>query len=201
MIDGDVLAAEHRVGEGVALANGDRRQIDAIRHIADGVDGRNICARILIDDDRAALLHRDARRLEAEPLRQRRAAGRQQCGVYVETRAILQRRDESARGLLELGRQSAAVNLYARIDEALVEQAAQIFVEAAQGQIGAQRQMHLGAEPREDAGEFDGDIAAADDQQALRQFRQVENLVGGDGDARGPESVAAAPARRPWRRE
>ena len=38
MIGRPRLAAEHAVGEGVALADRDRRQVDAVGHVADGPD-------------------------------------------------------------------------------------------------------------------------------------------------------------------
>ena len=41
-------------------------------------------------------------------------------------------------------------------------------------------QGHLAPEFEEDAGEFIGDIAAADDDDALRQLVEQEHLVGGD---------------------
>ena len=54
------------------------------------------------------------------------------------------------------------------------------FVEAAQKQIASVDQGRLGAEPGEDAGELDRDVATADDQRPLREARQVERFVGGD---------------------
>ena len=57
---------------------------------------------------------------------------------------------------------------------------AQILVEAAQNFIAAIDQRHVGAEAVEDRGELDGDIAAARDDDAARQFLQMECLVRGD---------------------
>ena len=42
MVDGDRFAAEHRVGEGMALAYGHRRQSGPVGDIADGVDAVDI---------------------------------------------------------------------------------------------------------------------------------------------------------------
>ena len=47
---------------------------------------------------------------------------------------------------------------------------AAFLVEAAQDAVAAQHQVDVGAEAVEDAGEFDGDVAAADDDDALGQF-------------------------------
>ena len=53
---------------------------------------------------------------------------------------------------------------------------AHVVVEAAQDVVAAIDQRHLGAEAVEDAGELDRDIAAALDQDALRQFLADETL-------------------------
>ncbi len=45
VVDGDQLAAEHGIGEGVALADGDGREVDAVGHVADGVDVRRASMR------------------------------------------------------------------------------------------------------------------------------------------------------------
>ena len=42
MVDGDRLAAEHVIGEGMALADRHRRQIDAVGDVADRVNRRDI---------------------------------------------------------------------------------------------------------------------------------------------------------------
>ena len=54
---------------------------------------------------------------------------------------------------------------------------AHVVVEAAQDVFAAIDQRHLGAEPVEDAGELDRDVAAALDQDALRQLLEMERLV------------------------
>lgn len=53
-------------------------------------------------------------------------------------------------------------------------------VEAAQEQVATVEQGGLGAEPVEDRGELDGDVAAADHQHAARQALEEERFVGGD---------------------
>ena len=55
--------------------------------------------------------------------------------------------------------------------------AAHVVVEAAQDVLAAIDHGHLGAEPVEDGGELDRDVAAALDQDALRQFLEVKRLV------------------------
>ena len=57
---------------------------------------------------------------------------------------------------------------------------ADVLVEAAQDVVAAIDHGDVGAEAREDAGEFQRDIAAALDHDALRQFGEVKRLVRGD---------------------
>ncbi|MNX61455.1 hypothetical protein D3C86_923890 [compost metagenome] len=76
------------------------------------------------------------------------------------------------------------------LDAALLDLAGQmgahVVVKAAQDVRAAIDQGRLDAEPGENARELDRDIAAARDQDALGQFRQVEGFFGRDGvfDAR-----------------
>ena len=57
---------------------------------------------------------------------------------------------------------------------------ADVLVETAQDVVAAIDHRHVGAEAGEDAGEFQRDIAAALDHDALRQFGQMKRLVRGD---------------------
>jgi hypothetical protein len=60
VIDRRRLAAEYGIGEGMALTNGNWRQINPVRHIADGVDVLRACARIFIDRDATVFCDFDA---------------------------------------------------------------------------------------------------------------------------------------------
>ena len=55
-----------------------------------------------------------------------------------------------------------------------------VVIEAAQDVVAAIDHRHVRAVAGEDAGEFERDVAAALDQDALRQFRQMKRLVRGD---------------------
>ena len=80
----------------------------------------------------------------------------------------------------------------------LAERVAHILVEAAQELVAAVQKRDLAAEPGEDAGELDGDIAAADDQDALRQAFEMEDLVRGDAElAAGNRPAPGSDGRRP----
>ena len=54
---------------------------------------------------------------------------------------------------------------------------AQLVVEAAQNIFAAIDEAHFGAEAGKDAGELDGDVTAALNQNAFGEFRKVEHLV------------------------
>ena len=56
---------------------------------------------------------------------------------------------------------------------------ADVLVEAAQDVLAAIDQNGLDAEALEDAGEFDGDVTAAGDDDAGGKFLEMEGFVGG----------------------
>ena len=88
VIHGDILAAEHMVGEEMPLADRDRREIQPVRDVADGIDRRRAGLRMRIDENRALVVDLHARRFKTEMFRQRRAAGRQQHDIGLDRRAI-----------------------------------------------------------------------------------------------------------------
>jgi hypothetical protein len=59
------------VGEGMTVANRHRREIHAIGHVADGVDGFHAALRERIDDHRAGVVQLHAGAIEPETLRVR----------------------------------------------------------------------------------------------------------------------------------
>jgi hypothetical protein len=63
-----------------------------------------------------------------------------------------------------------------------VEQAAHVHVEARQDLAAAIENRRLHAEIVEDPGEFDCDVAAARNDNALGQPLQMEGVVGGDAE-------------------
>ena len=73
---------------------------------------------------------------------------------------------------------------------------AHVVVEAAQDILAAIDQRHMRAQPGEDAGELDGDVAAALDHDAARQLRQMKRLVRGDGVLDAGNGVAVTRRRR-----
>src|SRR5690606_24009735 len=89
--------------------------------------------------------------------------------------------DDARLRLLQRGVLAAEDDLDAALLELAGEVGADVVVEAAQDVGAAVDQGGLDPEAGEDAGELDRDVAAAGDEDALRQFRQVEGLFGGDG--------------------
>ena len=70
---------------------------------------------------------------------------------------------------------------HAGASELVAQALAHVLVEAPEHVVGAHDFDHLGAEPGEQRGELDRDIAAADDQQPAGKGLEVEDLVGGNG--------------------
>ena len=90
VVDVPLGAAEQVVDQRHRLGERDRRQLDAIDHVADRVDARHVGAVALVDDDRAVDIQRDAHRLEAEPGDIGSAAGGVENRVGVEDAAVVE---------------------------------------------------------------------------------------------------------------
>ena len=200
VLDHARLAAELGVGEGVPLANGDRRQRRAVRYVADGEDAVDRRLRVLVDDDVAVPAELDTDFVEAEAERVRRAADSEHDLLGGQRRAVRQMPDEPGAGLLEVREDVPGDDADALLDVGLGETVAQILVEAAQDLVAAIDDRRLDAEVRENAGELHGDVAATGDDDPLRQARQIERLVGGD-DVLEPGSGLGEPRRAACRDE
>ncbi len=96
--------------------------------------------------------------------------------------AVRQGDAERRAGAIDARRQNARLERHAGMRHRRRQRVADVAVEPAQHIVGAEDLRHLRSQPREDAGEFDGDIAAAHHQQALRELRQVEDFVRRDGE-------------------
>jgi len=157
------------------------RQGDAIGAVADRVDVVHRGLGMAIDPDHAALVEIDPGRLQAHVMRVGPAAGGIEDLIDIQNLAAGQLKPEMR--AMRLDRRD--LGLQAEIDALLLEllghETADIVIEAAQQRRAAIEEMSLGAETVEDAGELQRDIAAAHHRDALRQMRQVERLVGGDG--------------------
>ena len=146
---------------------------------------------------RALLVELDAGLLEPEPIDIRPAAGGEHHLVDHDLLMIGQR---NVRGRDRPSRPPSTICLGDDLDAALFHLGAQmlahVVVEAAQDVVAAIDQRHLGAEPVEDAGELDRDIAAALDQDALGQFLEMERLVRRDDVLEARDLLAERRASR-----
>src|SRR5690606_28934743 len=153
----------HRLGEGLPLANGNRSKLETVGDVAYGVYVRHARPRIFIDDHMAVPAQLDAGRLQAET----GDIGPPPGGVHDEagrhTLTVPERQIEAARRLVD----PRDVGHHAHVDTLahhfLVQQVAQVVVEAAQNLLAAIKQFGAHAEPIEDAGELDCNVATAHD--------------------------------------
>ena len=117
------------------------------------------------------------------------AADGEQHLVGVDVFAGGQRHAQRAAGLLDLRQRGLHGELDAGALGLDVQVRAQVVVEAAQHAIAAMHDARLGAEPVEDVGEFQRHVAAADDENAPREFLQQEGLVRGDAELEAGQAV------------
>ncbi len=188
--DGDVgvvdlrrVAVEEGLGERPALGDRDRRQVDAVGAVADRVDA--------VDRRCGSSRRRSPRR--SRSARRRPPPGR---GRACSARGRWRRAPESASSAgAVVAASPARPSAFAgdrrhpgsrpQVDAAPGHLARPGWRarrrRSRAGSLAADELRDLGAQRREDAGELDRDVAAADDDDAPRQRRQVERFVGGDG--------------------
>ena len=119
----------------------------------------------------------DAGRFEPEARDIRPAAGREHHLVDHDALVVGQFDAQAVIDLFDALDDCLGDDLDAALFHLGAQMLAHVVVEAAQDVVAAIDQRHLGAEPVEDAGELDRDIAAALDQDALGQFVEMERLV------------------------
>ena len=181
MIDLHGALAEHGVGKGVALADRDGGQVDAVGDVADGVDVRHACLGPIVDRDAAVLrIDGDARVLQAEIGNVGVAADREHHEFGGDAGAVGQMGGKFLAVFVDLGDGAAGEDGDAALLHFGPYVLADVLVETAQDVVAAVDHGDVGAEAGENAGEFQRDVAAALDHDALRQFGQMKRLVGGD---------------------
>ena len=181
VIDLHGALAEHGVGKGVALADRDRRQVDAVGDVADGVDVRHdvfdqsstamppffgLMATPAFSSPRLATFGMPADREHHE--------------FGGDAGAVGQMRGKFLAVLVDLVDGAAGEDGDAALLHLRAHMLAHVLVKTAQDVVAAIDHRHVGAEAGKDAGEFERDVAAALDHDALRQFGQMKRLVGGD---------------------
>ena len=196
MIDRRRLVLERRAHKGHGLVDGDRRQLQPVGDIADGVDVRHIGAREFVDDHFALPADFDAGLLQAEPIGVGHTADGQHQAIGFQNLAVIGKREDFAVPLVDPPEDAVGDDAHALLVHGLGQRVAHVLVEAAQDLVAAIDQRHLAAQAMEDVGELDRDIAAAGDDDPARQLVEMKRLVGGDGEV-GAEAiahVAAGPA-------
>ena len=152
-----------------------------MRHIADRIDVRHRGLRESVDGDAAVLrIDGDAGLLQAEVGDIRMPADGEHHLIAGDARAVGELRGEFLAVLVDARHRAAGEDGDARLLHLLAHMRAHVVVEPAQDVVAAIDQRHVAAEAGEDAGEFQRDVAAALDQDALRLLLQVKHLVGGD---------------------
>ena len=164
-----------------ALHQGDGRQFDPVGDIADGVDVVGGGLRIVVDDDAAPGVALDTDGFQAQPVDIGLAPGAVHHGIHLERRAVGQRQGYFGARLCNICDVGFDPKVNALLDDLRRQVMAHVVVEAAQDLLAAIKHRGRGPQPIEDAGEFDGDITAADDGDALGHLGEMKNLVRGDG--------------------
>src|SRR3954468_11859556 len=181
VVDRRRLAAKERAREPHRLGGGDRREVDAVGDVADGVDGIHARFGILVDQDRAIGPELHARGFEPEVRRVRPAPGGEEHQVRLLVRAVGVADLEAVGVFDDLRRLAAEVDLEALVAHLVGDPVAHLGVEAAQQALAAVREHRLDAEAVEDGSALERDVAAADHQRSLRKPLEVERFVRGNG--------------------
>jgi hypothetical protein len=141
-----------------------------------------MCGQRVIDMDGAIGCGGDAGLVETESGDIGGAAGGEEDMVGLDRAAVVETQQAAVAARLDRRGAAARMQGDAVGRERGLGLAAEILVEAAQRQVGAVDEVHRRAEAGEDAGEFDGDVARADDRDMAGAVGQVEGVVGDDGE-------------------
>lgn len=136
---------------------------------------------MLVDRDEALVGQLHSGVFQAQVIQHRPPPGGIEHAVRLQHPAVLEGRGQAAIGLfVDTGDVAVELQVQALLAQFVAQMLADAAVEAAQEQVATVEQDGLGAEPVEDRGELDGDVAAADHQHAARQALEEERFVGGD---------------------
>ena len=147
VIDLHVLAAEHRVGEGMALADGDGGEVGAVGDIAHRIDRGHGRARIIIDLHGQMGVEFHARPVQPQVHHIGNAAGGEHDLAGAEARAVIQRDAHAGTGAFDSRHIRVGANLDALLLHLAGKMGADVLVEVAQDLLAAIDQHRLDAEP------------------------------------------------------
>src|SRR5436190_14116681 len=180
MVDSGRAAAEDSISKGMPFADCHRREIDPVRDIANGMNVRQRGLRKSVNLDGTRLAEPHSRCFKPEPGDIRMAADGKHHLVHFDVIAVSQPGAECAAGRLYSRDGSAADDANAPALHLRMQVRTHIIIEAAQHLRAAIYQRDIAAQSIEDAGEFESDITAALNEDALRQLFEMECLVRGD---------------------
>ena len=191
-----LASPEQAVHQGHGLTQCDRSELHARSDVSDGVNRWHRTFVAVIDVDRSVLALLDADRLEAQAIDVGHPAGRIKHRVRLDAAAVGQQRAKPIAGFFDRQHVGRGVQIDPVLAHLRFDEAAHVVVEAAQHPGSAVQLGHFRAQPVEDGREFARDVAAANDEQSLRERVEVEHAVGADNqfvsrkkwDARGPPS-------------
>ena len=190
----NVLAIEQRRGAGVepvhqATRGGDRdrgqRRIGG--DIADRVHAVDIRRVGRVHDDATLVVERDARRFQTEIVGVRTPAGREQQRVEALAHAaghIAQAQAFAVRVAFDRFQPVTEMQLYAGLAVILGQLRDDFGVESFEQAVAAAEHLHPAAQRLQHAGQFDRDVAGADDRHPRRRRGPVEDIVGHAAEGR-----------------
>src|SRR5215217_6940988 len=178
MIDLDRSFAEHGIGKRVTLADRNRRQVQPVGHVADGVDVGHRCAREAIDGNSAvAWIDRHAGCLQPEIGKVGVPPYRKHHLIGCDAGAARQVRGEFLAVLVHAGDGAAGDDRDAFLFHLGAYMAANVLIEPAQDILAAIDHRHISAEAGKNTGKLKGDVTAPLNHHALRQRVKVEYFV------------------------
>jgi hypothetical protein len=180
MIDRRRQVVVDGVGESVAVANRHRREIHAIGHVPDRVDGLHAALREFVDDHGAGVIQLHARPIESEAFGIRITPNGEQHDVDFGFLSGRQRGTDGAALFLQLRQRGLHRQLCAAALQFDVHVRAQIIIETAQHLVAAMENAHLRTEPVKDIRELERHITAADDERAFGKPVEQKGFVRGN---------------------
>src|SRR6056297_1276429 len=181
MIDRTIHAAELRVGKCMTFHQRHRRERDPVGHVADGIDTVYRSSIVLVDRDQALGPGCDFGILQSELPGVGVPSGSEQNNIELARSPV--GKIHMALAVIGFGNLSGVVvvmELDAPAQHARFNHAPDVTVEVAQNSFAPVVEHYLRAETAEYAREFHRDVAAADDQHALRKLGQIECIIGND---------------------
>ncbi len=151
------------------------RERAAAVDIAERPDALGFRAKLAVHIDQAVLVQHDARLVQPEVIRIRRASGREQQMRGIDALLIFQHDPNALARRFDLRRRRVEQKLHPLPRHDLLNLFSEVLVLTRQHTITSDKHAHAAAETPEHLREFQRDIAPADNRQMLWQFGQFEH--------------------------